>query len=1315
MSIRFRKTTWTLIALTLLALLALGVMSTPWFRNALERRAIAEFEARTGARVEVRELRFTPLIFQVTLHGLVLHGTESEGEAPLFTAKTVIVRFSPFAFLRRRFLLRGLAWDGAEIHLRADREGRLNLPSPLAVAPGSGSLSEFTNLSIRRVSISHTTVFWNDRRIPLEILARDVALQLSLQQGGRYSGTLAAIIEKLGDSKWDVPRATLAGRFDFSSTEFAATSVSWRSAGLAAVAAVKFDNFPQTHGRLNFRATGEVGRITRIIGIQNIAGGNVTVEGNLVYERGAWSSSGKVFGRGLTVRAAQFNSGIVDASADYSADRTHIALVNLKISTLGGVIDGKSEVSLNESPPKFKVQANVRGLNLAKVVRTLPAGHILSTYFHPDANAQGTLIASWQGALDKLLARFDLQLVAPVSSPAGLTPVSGSATGALTLDGGFSLTLEKSAFETAHSSISAQGNLSAANSNLAVRFTSTDFEEWRQLAEYFAGTTEPISLSLESPANFSGTLSGRFSHPEVHGDIQAGAFTFRGAMWDKLEANIFATPDHAEISSAHLTRGSSEITADASGSLDRWQFVRQGAIHLAVRARRTPLAGLEAALGSSWAVTGLASGELNLDGEISNLTGSGSLLLEQGRIFGQSLDSLRFSLLVGGSNWSLKEISANKGEARITGRATLNPSQRTFMAELHGGGISPSTIDWLAAKSKNRMAPTCLQGIAAFDVEAHGTPEDFSLHAKWNIRELALEGATLGDFEGEVDWQGQNLNVLADAHGPGGTVRLSGKATSTGNWPFELSGDYTDLRADPWIRLLAGGAFNAQSEANGSFGVTGALRNFATVVVRSQIQKLQVNLGEFSWSNAQTIEITYSGQKLSASQFKMRGPSTDMNIKGGIRFGENVDLSATAHGEADANLLNIFDPALEAVGRFTLDLEASGNLQHPSVNGTVTVDNVSLSYPGLPLRMAGLQGQIALEGDRLEVSSLHGMSGQNSIDITGSATLSRTPRYDLRAQIRSARVEYPIQFTSLLSGALHLVGTSNNGVLSGDLTVSRMTVPENFSPLGWVAEMARQSATPPQTLASTNGSKIRLDVRVASDPEVRIDSPNLRLVAAVALTIRGTLASPVAFGNVHLESGQGTVRGDRYKLNRGEITLANPFRTQPVLDLEAQTRIENYDLTLTVTGPVERPRVAYRSDPPLPTGDILSLLALGYARQQEEMQAAGSQRSSTIGTSAFLSQALSSELTGRFQKLFGVSRVRINPNVLGPGSATGTRITVEQQLTHDITVTYVTNTAYSQERVIQFDWAVSDNVSLVGIRDQNGVFGMEIRFRRRFK
>jgi translocation and assembly module TamB len=319
-------------------------------------------------------------------------------------------------------------------------------------------------------------------------------------------------------------------------------------------------------------------------------------------------------------------------------------------------------------------------------------------------------------------------------------------------------------------------------------------------------------------------------------------------------------------------------------------------------------------------------------------------------------------------------------------------------------------------------------------------------------------------------------------------------------------------------------------------------------------------------------------------------------------------------------------------------------------------------------------------------------------------------------------VRYPFDFTSILSGTLRLAGTSDRFQLGGDLAVSQVLASGNKF---WLDQIM-QSATPFQSFTpnapSPLASSIRLNVRVSSPTPVTLQVQDMHMTVDVDVHLQGSLANPVEVGAVHFLNGEAIFRGNRFTLDRGDLRLANPIRTQGTLDLEAHTRVQQYDLTVDISGPLERLKMTYRSDPPLPTEDVLSLLALGYARQQQQASTSGLVSSfaagnplQSVGESAILSQALSSQVGGRIQRLFGVSRIKIDPNVGLPGFSTGARVTIEQQVTKDLTLTYITNTASSQYQIIQFEWAIGENVSLLGVRDPNGIVGVELRRRQRFK
>ena len=153
--------------------------------------------------------------------------------------------------------------------------------------------------------------------------------------------------------------------------------------------------------------------------------------------------------------------------------------------------------------------------------------------------------------------------------------------------------------------------------------------------------------------------------------------------------------------------------------------------------------------------------------------------------------------------------------------------------------------------------------------------------------------------------------------------------------------------------------------------------------------------------------------------------------------------------------------------------------------------------------------------------------------------------------------------------------------------------------------------------------------------------------------------------------------------------------------------------------PIDRPSLTYRSEPPLPTADIIALLAFGQTTQQSaQLQQSNQTAFSQEASSAILNAALNATVSNRAQRLFGVSRIKINPQGLATETSptqTGPAVTIEQQVKDNLTLTYTTNVSQTSQQIIQAEYNVTRNVSVVGLRDQNGVVSFDVRIRRRKK
>jgi translocation and assembly module TamB len=249
---------------------------------------------------------------------------------------------------------------------------------------------------------------------------------------------------------------------------------------------------------------------------------------------------------------------------------------------------------------------------------------------------------------------------------------------------------------------------------------------------------------------------------------------------------------------------------------------------------------------------------------------------------------------------------------------------------------------------------------------------------------------------------------------------------------------------------------------------------------------------------------------------------------------------------------------------------------------------------------------------------------------------------------------------------------------------------------------------------------MHLDVQIETAPDITFESSVAQDIQMEAsLRLRGTATNPSLLGRVNITQGRLVFFGTRYTITQGSISFFNPSRIDPVLNVDLETRARGIDITLTISGPLRQLNLTPRSDPPLQLNEIIALLATGRAPStstsaQFGQSAAGSQSWQQLGASALLGQAVATPVAGRLQRFFGVTRLKIDPSLAGVEYNPQARVTLEQQITPNITFTYITNVTSSNPLVVQVEWAINRRWSVIVVKDENGRVGMDFLFKKRF-
>ena len=131
------------------------------------------------------------------------------------------------------------------------------------------------------------------------------------------------------------------------------------------------------------------------------------------------------------------------------------------------------------------------------------------------------------------------------------------------------------------------------------------------------------------------------------------------------------------------------------------------------------------------------------------------------------------------------------------------------------------------------------------------------------------------------------------------------------------------------------------------------------------------------------------------------------------------------------------------------------------------------------------------------------------------------------------------------------------------MTITKLGVTPGFDFASYLQRSAQGSVLP-QTDPVLN--RIRMDVHIVTTPELEMQTAIARLSGDADLRLRGTAAKPALLGRADVIEGELYFSGTKYHMERGDVTFSNPVTTTAVLDLQASTRVQDYDITVNLNG-----------------------------------------------------------------------------------------------------------------------------------------------------
>jgi len=1292
----------------------------------LTRLLVSRLERMTGGKVELHSLSIRWLAMQATVKGLVIHGREPAGTEPFFTAEEVQAGLRIDSFWGRRISLNELVVQQPHVHIRVEKNGTTNVPEPVRPATVNKPLHDtLFALHLRRVVLADGWFLYNDVKTPVTLHGGD--LQFGLDAGGTLENPLY-----LGHVEWQNMQFS-SKRYKPLPVGLSAKFTAWREGltleqGVFTAGHSHLDAQAEVNGFANpkwsFRYRGWVDLLDfrETLREPMVPTGRVDVRGEGQFAGGQYTGSGGYSGQNIALPYEVFHATGLTSRGSYRIDNRGLEVPDFFAGAFGGSVTGR--VTLQFDGLKFRADTQVQNVKLAGVLPSIEHKDFPIDELHWDARMTADTVETWSGNFQHFEISVNTVWETPEQLAAHHQPVSAAWKFRYRYDAN-SLAIDSGEFETPSSRGTIDGVLSPRNSAINLRFEIGALETYKDFIDGLRGAapgSAEAAKQISGSVRWDGKIVGPSGGPAFQGHLRGEHARYDGVLLDFLEGDLTYSPSELTLGQGHARSSNMEADIEGGLSLTKWNFLPDNDWTAEANLEKVPAESLEQLLGIPFPVKGSLTGQFHGRGTREQPNVTGLFDLAEGKVYGLSFNRLRGQLNVSSDEIRIADAElrffppgkeSGRGAGIITGSAGYRYQDQAISAELVGAALPLENFE------KLQSAHLPVGGQVTFRLKANGPLRNPLGDGSFRVVDLRIGQVVVGSFDGKLTSDGKSAHLeLGSAMTTG---EISGGYTLGLANPYPLSGKVSikNIDLDPFLlTALHVTDFSGHANADGDISVNGSLKQPEDIIVDANLSRLAMNYVNVRLENAGPVHLRSTKNSLEIDPVTLQGADTNLQIAGSVQFAGHRSVGLRLNGALDLRLITGFVPSLDARGPAQINAAFEGTLDRPRITGRVHIENASARVADFPTGLSTITGDVVFDATRLYFENVSAESGGGTLQLTGSVNYAESPlRYDVTVRTDRVRIRYPEGMSWLVGGSLRLTGTPAAGLLSGRVTIERVTLTQGIEVAGMLVS-AKEGITSPTT-SSPYLRNLQFDVEALSAPDARMEWPGAQLQADANLRVRGTWEHPILLGHIHILSGDLYFAGNRYRVSRGDLNFANPFRLDPVLNVEATTTIQQYEITLNFNGPASKLTLAYRSDPPLPANDIITLLALGQTSSEATARSGGTSQSGTAGASAILSEAISSQLGGRLERLFGITRLRVDPGLTGVGSTgseqnAAARVTVEQQIARNLTITYVSNVSSTQQQVIQVEYNVDRNVSIVGLRDQNGTFGIDIKIKKRF-
>jgi len=752
----------------------------------------------------------------------------------------------------------------------------------------------------------------------------------------------------------------------------------------------------------------------------------------------------------------------------------------------------------------------------------------------------------------------------------------------------------------------------------------------------------PKAVTLTGVLAANVRITGTTSAPRADGQLRVDTGTMRGVAFNDLRGVIHAAPGSVGVNDGSVTLGSSTLSFGGAFS--------QFAVSVSAASRHLNLSDFNDFFDGYDTLDGIGRGRASITLTPGTVGGSGAFDLAQARLLGIPLGHVGVQFdRRGNALAALVSQNGSIGAANLQGVVSLPPRHSVvpdFRHAFYDAVGEVHALDLGVVMPLIGKEDLHVTGLLEAQGSVRGLLQRPEARGSFNVHDGHVGKIPVSSFSGELSSDAGSVGVRHAS-------LVLPFADVTGDVRYEFSGGLggrARVVASDLSKVMTAFALPVpiSGSANATVALSGSVRR---PLVKASVDSSGGSIAGVDFDRFASV-LSYAPGQLDIGDTQLSlGKRGVVALQGALP----VQLMPLGLGppqrrvnlvlKANAIDLSAVDPLLGGAAELsgTLDAQASatGSAGKPSLAGSARVRDASVTSKYETVPATGINAALAFRNDAVQLTSFSGRLGSGSFDVKGAAHVvpavglrkAAGLQYWTRTWLRDAQLDVPNRLSGAFDGSLSLTKSGATPFLAGNIAMHDGVVP--FAAIYALAGKFSGAAPPPAAetapgvsplrpghtivyggalygdgtyvLSSAPGSSptpkpftvpsVDLNVALAAGKNVGVKGSGFNLSTSGSIVLAGNTLSPTIDGSFSSQRGLVTYFDTSFRILSGVVTFDKNEGLLPTIDVQALTSTGGVDITLQISGRIDRLNTDLSSIPSLSRDQIIALLLHAPALQ----------------------------------------------------------------------------------------------------------------------